>query len=308
VILQKFAMNWWKSLKGKVKLKEPLKDYTTFKIGGRAEYFVEPKDLDDLKLLLNLVKRYLTCSGRQGKIPILVIGAGSNILISDKGLDGIVLRLNSPYFKRLTVKDNRLKVGAGCLLNKVILKAKKEGLSGMEELVGIPGSIGGALAMNAGTRDKNIADSVENVTVMDYNGKIKTLDKKDIRFGYRSCGLSRYIILNARIRLVKKNKKEIQNRINDYLKYRKSQQDLSKASAGCVFKNPRQGSAGKLIDLCGLKGKRIGGATVSKRHANFIVNLGQAKAQDVIKLMTLVKKEVKNRFKINLEPEIKIWQ
>lgn len=293
-------MNWWKNLKGKVKLKEPLKDYTTFKIGGRAKYFVEPKDLDDLKLLFNLVKRY--------KIPILVIGAGSNILISDKGIDGIVLRLNSPYFKRLIVKDNRLEVGAGCLLNKVILKAKKEGLSGMEELVGIPGSIGGALAMNAGTRDKNIADLVENVTIMDYNGKIKTLDKKDIRFGYRSCGLSRYIILNTCIRLVKKNKKEIQNRINNYLKYRKSQQDLSKASAGCVFKNPPQGLAGKLIDLCGLKGKRIGGAAVSKRHANFIVNLGQAKAQDVIKLMALVKKEVKNRFKINLEPEIKIWR
>jgi len=293
-------MNWWKNLKGRVRQKELLKNHTTFKIGGPAKFLIEPEDIDDLKLLLNLLKRY--------KIPTLVLGAGSNILISDKGLDSVVLRLSSPYFKRIYFKNNSCEVGSGALLSQVVLSAKRRGLSGVEFLVGIPGTLGGALIMNAGLPDKNIGDLVEKVTVIEYNGNIRTLNKKDLKFGYRTSNLSKYIILSATIKMVKKNKQEIKDRIRRYLNYRRVMQDLSRPSAGCIFKNPPGYSAGKLIDLCGLKGVRFKDAYISPRHANFILNLGNAKAGDVLKLMELIRREVKNKFHITLEPEIKIWK
>lgn len=293
-------MNWYKVLQGKVKFKELLKDHTTFRIGGPAKFFIEPQDIDDLRLLLNSVKRY--------KIPILVIGAGSNILISDKGLDAVVLRLNSLHFKRISFRNNYLEVGSGAMLSQIVLSAQKHSLSGAEFLVGIPGTVGGALVMNAGIPDRNIGDLVENVTIMDYNGNVKTLNKKDIKFDYRVSSLSKYIILSACIKLVRRNKEEIKDKLNRYLNYRKVTQDLSFPSAGCIFKNPAGYSAGRLIDLCGLKGKRIGDACVSLKHANFILNLKRAKAGDVFRLMNLIRKEVKNKFHITLKPEIKIWR
>jgi len=168
--------------------------------------------------------------------------------------------------------------------------------------------VGGALAMNAGIAVKSIGDLVRDATVMDYAGNIKTLNKKNIRFGYRESDLSKYIILSTRIRLVKKNKERIKDEIVKYISYRKLTQDLSKPSAGCIFRNPAGDSAGRLIDLCGLKGKRIGGAAVSLKHANFILNLKEASSGDVCKLMGFIRKKVDSRFNINLTPEIKIWQ
>lgn len=293
-------MNWWKRLKGKVKRAEPLGKYTTFKIGGPAKYLVEPKDTDDLKLLLFYVKRY--------NLPLLVIGAGSNIIINDKGVEAVVLRLSSPFFKKTSFHNNRVCVGSGRRLNRLLIVSQERGLSGLEFLVGIPGTIGGALVMNAGAGGRNISDLVEKVTIMDYNNKIKTLNKNEIKFGYRTSNLSRYIILSAQLKLKKADKEEIKKRINRYLNYRKKTQDLSRPSAGCIFKNPKGIAAGMLIDLCGLKGKRIGGACISKKHANFILNCGNARADDVLRLTDLVKKEVKKKFSITLEPEIKIWQ
>jgi UDP-N-acetylmuramate dehydrogenase len=295
-------MNWWRNLKGRIRLAEPLKDHTYFKIGGPAKFFIEPQDPNDLKLLLSLVKRY--------NFPIFVIGRGSNLLISDKGINGVVLRLNAPYFKKLSYRDNYLNVGSGVLLSRVVLLAQDYGLSGAEFLAGIPGTVGGALAMNAGIAQDNrsIAELVESVTVMDYRGNRKILNKKDIRFGYRTSSLSKYIILSALIKLNRKNKEQINDKIKAYLKYRKLTQDLSKPSAGCIFRNPTGNSAGRLIDLCGLKGKRIGGAGVSLKHANFILNLENAAARDVLQLTDLIKKEVRKKFNIDLKPEIKIWQ
>ncbi len=159
----------------------------------------------------------------------------------------------------------------------------------------------------AGKEHKGFGDLVENVTVMDYNGSIKALTKKGLKFGYRSSNLSKYIILSTRIKLIRKSKLEIQNKIKGYLRYRKKTQDANWASAGCVFKNPPGISAGSLIDLCGLKGKKIGGACISDRHANFIINQAKAKASDVLKLIALAKRKVKDQFNIDLEPEIKIW-
>jgi len=295
-------MNWWRNLKGKISLAEPLKNHTTFKIGGPAKFFLEPKGPNDLQLLLNLVKRY--------NLPIFLIGRGSNLLISDKGINGVVLRLNAAYFKKLSYRNNYLNVGSGVSLSKLVLFAKDRNLSGAEFLAGIPGTVGGAVAMNAGIAKDNrsIQDLVENVTVMDYSGNIKVLNKKDIRFRYRTSSLSRYIILSVLIKLKRKNREQIRDKIKAYLKYRKLTQDLSKPSAGCIFKNPAGHSAGRLIDLCGLKGKRIGDTGVSRKHANFILNLGKGSAGDVCKLMDLIRESVKNKFNINLIPEVKIWQ
>lgn len=293
-------MNWQRVLKGKVKIKEPLKDHTTFKIGGPAKYFVEPKDIADLRLLLNLLKKY--------KMPFLVIGAGSNILVSDKGINALVLHLNSPYFKRINFKDNFLLGSSGVMLNQIVRATEWHGLSGAEFLAGIPGTLGGALVMNAGAHKQCIGDLVENVMVMDYNGNIKILNKKDIKFQYRQSNLSKYIILSASLKLIKKNKQEIKNKINRYLDYRKHKLDLSYPSAGCIFKNPPGYYAARLIDSCGLKGKRIRDAFISTKQANFILNLKNARARDVLQLMDLMKRKVKDKFDITLEPEIKIWQ
>lgn len=293
-------MNWWKGLKGKIRFSEPLKAHTTFGIGGPAEFFIEPKDIKDLKSLLSLRKRY--------KLPLLLMGAGSNILPSDKGVKGIVLRLSSPYFKQIVFRNNSVEAGSGVILSKMINLAKGRGLSGLEFMAGMPGTVAGALVMNAGISGRNIADLVEKVAVMDYNGNIRVRRKDEIKFGYRKSNLDKYIILSSALRLTKKNKKKIEEEILEHINRRRLTQDLSSPSAGCVFKNPGGDSAGRLIDLCGLKGKTIGRAAISKKHANFVINRGGAQAQDVLKLMDLAKRRVKRKFGIMLHPEIKIWQ
>lgn len=292
-------MNWWKGLKSRVRISEPLKNKTTFKIGGLARFFCEPDDAAGLKLLIISARRY--------KIRVFVIGSGSNILIADRGVNGLVLKLNSGSFKGITNRDNYLEAGSGLALAQLIQAATKTGLSGLESLAGIPGTVGGALCMNAGSGGKCIGDFVQKVKVMDYNGNTKVLHKKDIKFGYRRSSLGKYIILSARLRLAKKNKEEIKNNIKKFLEYRRSTQDITFPNAGCVFKNPSRESAGRLIDLCGLKGKRQGGAFVSLRHGNFILNQKNASTRDVLRLMSIIKKRVKHKFNINLEPEIKVW-
>ena len=302
-------MNWWEELKGKVKLGEPLKAHTTFKIGGPAKFFIEPKDIDDLKLLLNLLKRY--------RMPFLIIGAGSNILVSDKGVNAAVVSLNSTYFKKIRFKNDCLEVGSGTLLSRAIFAAEKRGLAGLEFLIGIPGTVGGALVMNAGISEKlkikelkvrNIGELVIDVTVIDRRGNVKNINKNKINFGYRSSNLPKYIILGCCIKTTKKNRKEINKTIDKCLNYRLTTQDLNWASAGCVFKNPTGDSAGRLIDLCGLKERKIGDAGISLKHANFILNRGNARSEDVFKLMDLMHKAVRDKFNITLEHEIKIWQ
>jgi UDP-N-acetylmuramate dehydrogenase len=182
-------------------------------------------------------------------------------------------------------------------------------LAGLEFLAGIPGTVGGALAMNAGAWGRSIGELVEKATVMDYNGDIEVLTKKQMKFSYRNSSLQKYIILNIYLKLKKKNKRIINEKITGYLAQRRNSQDNSLPNAGCIFKNPSERiSAGRLIDLCGLKGRNIGDAFISLRHANFVLNKGNARARDVLKLMELAKREVRKKYRINLEPEIKIWR
>lgn len=298
----KLAMNWSIKLKGKLGRAESLKNHTTLRIGGRARYFVEPASIQELRLVLSLAKKQ--------KVQVLILGAGSNLLVSDRGLDAMVIRLSAPCFKKVIFKEKSVEAGAGVRLAQLIVAAAGRSLGGHEFLAGIPGTLGGAIMMNAGQSQKgrSTADLIDRVMVMDYNGNIKIIPKNMIKFGYHSSGLDKYIILNAFLKFKRNNKNRIKDSIKKYLVARRQSQDLLWPSAGCVFRNPYGDSAGRLIELAGLKGKRVGGAQVSLRHANFIINRQAATCRDVLRLMQLVKKEVKNKFGVGLEPEVKIWQ
>jgi len=293
-------MNWLKQLRGRVKRNEPLSRHTTFGIGSRASFFIEPEDASGLKELLSALKRE--------KLPIRLIGSGSNLLAKDKKLDGAVIKLSSPFFRKIRSEGNILEAGGGAALPALLKYASAHNLAGLEFLAGIPGTVGAGLVMNAGIPGKEIGGVVLDAEVMDYRGRIRRLKKNDMGLAYRKSGLDKYIVISARFKLKPDKKAAIEKRIKGLLKKRLDTQDYSRRSAGCAFKNPAGASAGKLIDACGLKGARIGGAYVSDKHANFIINRGDARAADVLKLMKLIQKKVKSRFKIELEPEIKIWR
>ncbi|MDD5006123.1 MAG: UDP-N-acetylmuramate dehydrogenase [Candidatus Omnitrophica bacterium] len=296
-------MVWLENLKGRVRFKEPLSKYTSFKIGGAASVLFEPKDTEDL---INCLRQ-----AKKNKIPYLVIGNGTNLLISDKGFKGIVIKLTSPFFKRISLKNNILTVGAGVGVPQLIKYLTKTKSSGYEFLTGIPGSIGGAAVMNAGVTVDNkrweMSDIIDKVGVLNKRGQILNLSKRKLKFGYRKSNLKKYIILEVRLKLNRDDKKSIRSRIEYFLSCRNMRQDISKPSAGCIFKNPSVYlSAGALIDRCGLKGRRFGGAMISHKHANFILNFNRATANDVVKLIQLAKRKVRNNFGIGLTEEIKI--
>ncbi|MFY9402459.1 MAG: UDP-N-acetylmuramate dehydrogenase [Candidatus Omnitrophota bacterium] len=289
-------MNWQRGLK--VKSNYPLKNRTTFKIGGPAEYFCVPKDLSTLKRLIIQAKK--------NKVPYFIIGAGSNLLISDRGVKGLVILLNSAYFKKIKVKREFIEAQAGASLSSIIKFALDRSLSGLEFLSGVPATLGGAIAMNAGCWGKEISGLVDEVRVMDSFGKVKRLKKKMIKFGYRRSGLKKYIILGARLKLSQDKKEKIRQNIKECLLKRYKAQGRVFYSAGSIFKNPKGDYAARLIERCGLKGKESGGAIVSRKHANFILNKGNAKADDVLRLIKLIRAKVRKKFGVDLKPEIHI--
>ncbi|MFH1621883.1 MAG: UDP-N-acetylmuramate dehydrogenase [Candidatus Omnitrophota bacterium] len=296
-------MNWLVGLKGKIKHNEPLNNHTSFKIGGRAAILFEPKDTEDLIDCLKKLKKR--------KIRYFVIGNGTNVLIGDSGFNGVVIKLSSKFFRKISKNGKIVTAGAGVNLGDLIKYLSKTKFSGYESLVGIPGSLAGALVMNAGIikhkQRKCISDIVYKVKVLDKNCKVKFLTRRDCGFNYRRSGLGKYIILEAHLKFKKDKDKGFENRIKNFLVYRSIHHDYSKPNAGCIFKNPsKQISAGKLIEDCGFKGFSIGGAMVSKRHANFILNFNRATANDVIKLINRIKRRVKDKFGIKLKEEIKI--
>jgi UDP-N-acetylmuramate dehydrogenase len=293
-------MNWLRGLKVKVKRNVALRDKTTFKIGGKAKFYAEPANIEELRQLL--------ISAEKENIPVYILGAGSNLLVSDKGVRGLVIRLCSPAFRKLSFSKSRVSAGSGVLLGQLLRKALGRGLSGIEFLAGIPASVGGALAMNAGAWGSSIGKYVEEVSVMDYNGKVNILKKRALRFSYRSSNLKDYIILAAVLNLRAKDKNQIQRAIKDYLHKKLASQEARFPSAGCVFQNPGPDSAGKLIDLCGLKGKSKGGAAISPKHANFIINKSRASARQVLWLVARARDAVKRKFGYELKPEITIWK
>jgi UDP-N-acetylmuramate dehydrogenase len=297
-------MQWWKNLKNHGKLREPLKKHTTFQIGGEAKLFFRPADLKELRQIIE------NC--RKRDLKVLILGSGSNLLVSDQGVQAAVIKLDKPAFQKIAYFENILETGAGRPLSRVLSYCCAQGLSGLEFMSGIPGTVGGALIMNAGIQEGkkrlSIGDLVESVQVLDYNGKVKILEGRKLIFSYRRSNLGKYIILSCRFKLHFKSSGEIRDKIADYHKRRRNAQDYSSPNAGCIFKNPPGDSAGRLIDASGLKGSKIGGAVVSSKHANFILNRDRCSAQDVLALVKLILKVVKKKYDIILKPEIKIWK
>ncbi len=277
-------------LKGRLLHSEPLCKHTTFRIGGPVDIWAEPKDLDDLTGFLEAAKA--------DKLPVIIIGEGSNLLAPDKGLKAAAIHLGDSF-------------RAGQNLQRFILNMIDAGNTGLEFMAGIPGTVGGAIKMNAGAGLKGpwISDFISKARVCDYSGRAKWLEKKDLRFGYRDSGLKELIILEAEFKLGKtKNKENLKKEYRRFLEEKKDKQELSRPSAGCIFKNPKEPglTAAQLIEGCGLKSKRIGGAMISDKHANFIVNTGKASFNDVMELIELIKDIVFNEYGIKLETEIEI--
>ncbi|MEO0184433.1 MAG: UDP-N-acetylmuramate dehydrogenase [candidate division WOR-3 bacterium] len=290
--------NIFKGISGiKVLAHESLKKHTSFRIGGKAKYFVKIYHHKALLEVMRVIKK--------NSLKYLIIGAGTNILFRDQGFDGAVLKLMGEFRKVKNCK-NRFFCGAGVLIRDFIINATKSGYGGVEFLAGIPGSIGGAVKGNAGAFGHSISEVVKRVMIIDSKFVNRIIPRNKLIFEYRSCNIPEKAVITAvEINLKKSPKKMIERKIKQYLRIRWEKQPKG-FSAGSFFKNPLPWSAGQLIEECGLKGTRIGGATVSRKHANFIINSDNAKAQDVIKLMNVIKKRVKKIKGIDLEPEVRI--
>ncbi|MCK4245151.1 MAG: UDP-N-acetylmuramate dehydrogenase [Candidatus Omnitrophica bacterium] len=284
-------------IKGKTKLAEPMKNHTSFHIGGAASIYVEPEDLEDLKKILFFIK--------EESFPFFILGGGTNILVKDTGFDGIII--SSKNFASLQIRGNKAMAGSGIKISSLLPPLAKKGLSGLEFLAGIPGTAGGATLMNAGSIELGIGNFVEKIETMDFSGRIKNIGKKSLDFSYRDSNLAKYFFLSRiEFRLKDEDTNVIKKRMKKFLKKKKQHQPIEKYSAGCIFKNPRGLSAGKLIEEAGLKGERKGDAIISEKHANYIINSGRARAADVLFLIKKIQEVVSKKFRIKLEPEIKI--
>ena len=284
--------------KDNVRINEPMKNHTTFKIGGPAQYYVTPESVTQIQEVVSLC--------RDMNIPLHVIGNGSNILVGDDGVDGVVLALFNT-FSDYEIKDNVITAQAGMSLIKLAVIALREGLTGLEFASGIPGSVGGAVYMNAGAYDGQMKDVVTSVTVLDEAGDIRILGRDELDMGYRTSTVAKHnmIVLQVIIELKAGDKEQIKDRMNQLSELRKQKQPLEYPSAGSTFKRPEGFFAGKLIADAGLKGYSIGGAAVSEKHAGFVVNMGGATAKDVVELTDYIKKRIIEQFGVTLELEIK---
>ena len=295
---------WWESvvrdLSSECRLvcKAPLAEKTTLRVGGMASYFAEPALEADLASLLR--------SAHREGVPVFFLGRGSNLIVSDDGFDGLVIRLSHQNWKSVRVLDRgRIWAGAGVRLRQICVEGCRIGISGFEFLEGIPGTVGGSLRMNAGAMGGWIFDIVEEVRLMTLSGEIRVMKGEQFHVDYRECReLKVTVALGAVLRGTSgSSREEVRERIDALARHRKETQPRT-ASAGCIFKNPKAGSAGKLIDELNLKGRRVGGAEISALHGNFITNLGGATCEDVLNLIRMVKREVLERRGIALEPEV----
>jgi UDP-N-acetylmuramate dehydrogenase len=285
-------------IRGEVRFKEPLSFHTSLRIGGTADIFVVPQDVDDIRHALMFAERE--------QLPVSVIGGGNNLLVKDRGVRGVVLRLEG-CLGRAEFHGEEAIAGAGVSLSALIREAAALNLGGIECLVGIPATIGGALAMNAGTADGWIGDFVSAVYFLHPDGSLGEFKPAPGTFTYRNFNAPvGAVLIGCRLRLQRKPLAEIQKEMKQRLKVKKSTQPLALASAGCVWKNPAGDVAARMIEKCGLKGKRINGAEISSKHANFIVNRGGATAADIVALMDLTRERVQNHFSVTLENEIRI--
>ena len=282
-----------------VKYDEPLKYHTSLRIGGTADVFCSPNNIEDLKKVVSISREY--------NIPFRVIGNGTNLLILDSGIRGLVINLNKG-FKKIEFSDKIIKVGAGVSLVYLSKIVSNKELSGLEFVCNVPGFLGGAIINNASFKGDCMADVVQDVTFLTRENKIGRTSKSNLNFNYRECNLKGkpVVILEVTLLLKKGNKEEIESKIKQNIEIRKTKQPLNKFSAGSIFKNPPGYYAGELAEKVGAKGLSRGKAQVSSKHANFIINKGGASAEDILYLIEEIEKRVKKNIGIKLEREIEI--
>ena len=277
----------------------PLAQHTWYRIGGPARWLVRPRSVEELKLAAE------RCA--DNGISVYVLGLGANLLVGDDGVNGAVFRLDADHWKRIETAGTTLDVGAGVDMQKLVLKTVRAGLAGVECLAGIPGTIGGGVRMNAGGKFGDLGAVVTRVSVMAADGTVFDRTKDDLVFDYRSTNIAAPFILGATLELDEEDPDRILKKTKEIWMYKRNTQPLNTKNCGCIFKNPRGLSAGALIDQAGLKGMRVGGAEVSDKHANFIVAHPGAKADDVMKLVKIIREKVWEKNQIQLESEVKVW-
>lgn len=285
---------------GDVLENEPMSKHTTFRVGGKARYFVYPKNEIGLMRLLELAKEY--------NVQTKIVGKGSNLLVSDDDFDGMMINLDR-YFNEVIFEENKVSVYAGQSIIFLAHEAMKRGLSGLEFASGIPGTVGGACFMNAGAYKSELKDIIDAVWVLK-DGNCVWMKPEECEFGYRTSIFKKnpsWIILAVRFNLTKKDSSEIKEIMDSRRQRRMDSQPLNKPSAGSVFKNPDNGAAWKLIDDTGLRGYMIGGAKVSEKHSNFIVNESNASAQDILDLIKLIQNKVEEKFNVSLKTEVECF-
>lgn len=284
--------------KDKIFQDEILSKHTTWRVGGPASIFVIADSLRDLRIIKETALDY--------DIKLFVIGKGSNVLVSDDGYLGIVVKLQRD-FSKFVVQEDKIIAGAGVTLARLVLAAYQNGLAGLAFASGIPGSLGGALVLNAGAFGSSISKVVNSVTIYSKKGYLEEIRREDIKFGYRESSLEKAgIVVEAALKLTKEEMLKIKVEMEKFFRQRKESQPVSVPTAGSLFKNPKGYAAGDLIERAGLKGFKIGGAKVSEKHANFIENLNDAGAQDIYDLLKEIQKRVSKKENIILEPEVNL--
>lgn len=285
---------------GKVKRNEPLSQHTTMKIGGPADLFIEPSSLENIQKVMNLIK--------ERQLPWRAIGRGSNLLVSDKGIEGVVIRLGSGL-NHLSINESSITVGGGHSLVSLSTLISKRGLSGLEFASGIPGSVGGAVYMNAGAHGSDISKILTRAHILFEDGSIEWLSNDEMEFTYRTSVLQKKrpgVVLEAEFKLTMGDRTAIVSKMQKNKDYRKETQPWNFPCAGSIFRNPLPNYAGKLIEEAGLKGFQIGGAKISEMHGNFIVNAGNATAKDVLDLIQYIKDKILHLYGIKMETEVEI--
>jgi len=285
-------------IKGRVLVEAPMRQFTSIKVGGPADSLFFPKDVDELRKLVQYARRK--------SIPFFILGKGTNLVVRDKGVRGWVISLTQGM-KKIQLNGEVVEAEGGLPLQRLVQFTIQKGLTGFEPFFGIPGTVGGGLAMNAGAWGAELKDVLRSITLMKDDGEVVERSRPRLKFSYRRLDLpSSWIILKGRFQLKKGKKEEILERVKSYSEMRKRTQPLDSPSAGSIFKNPKEGPAGKWIEEAGLKGFRMGQAMISDRHANFIINLGKATAGEVIDLMELVERKIYEKKGISLEREVKV--
>jgi UDP-N-acetylmuramate dehydrogenase len=292
-------MNIFSGLEEIVKTDCSLREYTWYGMGGKADYLVVPQDVEQLKTVVT------RCN--ENNLPFYVLGFGSNLLIKDKGVKGAVIKLGGVEFAETRFEDEWVTAGAGASLSNLVLDCVRKGLSGLEPMTGIPGSIGGAVKINSGGSFGDIGAAVQSVMLMDKDVNIFEKTKPELIFDYRHSNISASFILGAKMKLATGEPEQIMRTTKEIWIRKKNSQPLSSRNSGCIFRNPPGMSAGALIDRAGLKGLAVGGAMVSEKHANFIIANDGCSSNDVIRLIEIARQRVKENFDVDLELEIEIW-